>query len=178
MLKSIQVRAVLLAILGSLVCKTTVSVAAPAEEALAKLNRLAPAERQAALVKEAKNEKTVIWYAPMNREDLRQFTSAFETEYPFLKVEVLDRRPAESAQPDSHRTSRGKIQLRHAEHPQLGPLHAQESRRHWTIRVTLPARLTGRFLRQRWLLQRHLGFSHGLSLQHQTAEPRPGTQIH
>jgi iron(III) transport system substrate-binding protein len=89
MLKSIQLRAVLLAMLGSLVCKTTVSVAAPAEEALAKLNRLAPAERQAALVKEAKNEKTVIWYAPMNREDLRQFTSAFETEYPFVKVEVL-----------------------------------------------------------------------------------------
>jgi iron(III) transport system substrate-binding protein len=89
MLKPIQARAVLLAMLCSLVCKTTVSVAAPAEETLAKLNRLAPAERQAALVKEAKNEKTVIWYAPMNREDLRQFTSAFETEYPFLKVEVL-----------------------------------------------------------------------------------------
>jgi len=60
-----------------------------AEETLAKINRLPAAERQAALVKEAKNEKTVIWYAPMNREDLRQFTAGFETEYPFLKVEVL-----------------------------------------------------------------------------------------
>jgi len=56
---------------------------------LAKINRLPPAERQAALVKQAKNEKTVVWYAPMNREDLRQFTSAFAAEYPFLKVEVL-----------------------------------------------------------------------------------------
>ena len=63
--------------------------AATAEETLAKINRLPAAERQAALVKEAKNEKTVIWYAPMNREDLRQFTAGFETEYPFLKVEVL-----------------------------------------------------------------------------------------
>ena len=63
--------------------------ATPSEDALAKINKLPPAERQAALVKEAKNEKSVVWYAPMNREDLRQFTSAFEAEYPFLKVEVL-----------------------------------------------------------------------------------------
>ncbi|HEY3154079.1 MAG TPA: hypothetical protein VGK65_20635, partial [Candidatus Binatia bacterium] len=63
--------------------------AATADETLAKINRLAPAERQAALVREAKNERSVVWYAPMNREDLRQFTSAFEAEYPFLKVEIL-----------------------------------------------------------------------------------------
>jgi iron(III) transport system substrate-binding protein len=59
------------------------------EETLANINRLPPAERQATLVKEAKNEKSVVWYAPMNREDLRQFTTAFEAEYPFLKVEIL-----------------------------------------------------------------------------------------
>jgi iron(III) transport system substrate-binding protein len=63
--------------------------AAPVDETLAKINRLPPAERQAALVREARNERTVVWYAPMNREDLRQFTSAFEAEYPFLKVDVL-----------------------------------------------------------------------------------------
>ena len=67
--------------------------AATPEETLGKINRLPPAERQAALVKEAKNEKTVVWYAPMNREDLRQFTSGFEAEYPFLKVEVLTSGP-------------------------------------------------------------------------------------
>src|SRR5437016_12688886 len=67
--------------------------AATAEETLAKINRLPPAERQAALIKEAKNEKTVVWYAAMNREDLRQFTSGFEAEYPFLKVEVLTSGP-------------------------------------------------------------------------------------
>jgi len=88
MSKSIPARTVF-AILATLFVLTNSAAAAPAEEALAKLNRLAPAERQAALVKEAKTEKTVIWYAPMNREDLRQFTSAFEAEYPFLKVEVL-----------------------------------------------------------------------------------------
>ena len=69
------------------------SGAATTEETLAKINRLPPAERQAALVKEAKNEKTVIWYAPMNRESLRQFTSGFEAQYPFLKVEVLTSGP-------------------------------------------------------------------------------------
>ena len=63
--------------------------ATPSEDALARINKLPPAERQAVLVKEAKNEKTVVWYAPMNREDLRQFTGAFEAEYPFLKVEIL-----------------------------------------------------------------------------------------
>ncbi|HMA80969.1 MAG TPA: ABC transporter substrate-binding protein, partial [Candidatus Binatia bacterium] len=89
MLKPTQARAAMLALFFALVFEAAPVVAAPAEEALAKLNRLAPAERQGALVKEAKNEKSVIWYAPMNREDLRQFTAAFETEYPFLKVEVL-----------------------------------------------------------------------------------------
>ena len=68
-------------------------VAATPEESLAKINQLAPAERQAALVREAKNERTVVWYAPMNRESLREFTSAFETDYPFLKVEVLSGGP-------------------------------------------------------------------------------------
>ncbi len=63
--------------------------AAAVDETLAKINRLAPAERQATLVREAKNERSVVWYAPMNREDLRQFTTAFEAEYPFLKVEIL-----------------------------------------------------------------------------------------
>ena len=65
------------------------SSAATGEASLAKINQMAPAERHAALVREAKKESSVVWYAPMNREDLRQFTSAFEAEYPFLKVELL-----------------------------------------------------------------------------------------
>lgn len=63
--------------------------AAAVDDTLAKINRLPPVERQATLVREAKNERAVVWYAPMNREDLRQFTNAFEAEYPFLKVEIL-----------------------------------------------------------------------------------------
>src|ERR1043166_1895117 len=63
------------------------------EETLANINRLPAAERQATLVREAKKEGRVVWYAPMNREDLRQFTSGFEAEYPFLKVEVLTSGP-------------------------------------------------------------------------------------
>ena len=83
----------MLAVLLFLVCRASAVNAATPEETLARINRLPPAERQAALVKEAKNEKTVVWYAPMNREDLRQFTSGFEAEYPFLKVEVLTSGP-------------------------------------------------------------------------------------
>src|SRR5262247_4406779 len=88
MLQWIRSSSCMLAVL-SLVCRASVVGAATPEETLAKINRLPPAERQAALVKEAKNEKTVVWYAPMNREDLRQFTTAFEAEYPFLKVEIM-----------------------------------------------------------------------------------------
>jgi iron(III) transport system substrate-binding protein len=79
---------VLLLLIG-LVFPSRDSTAATAEESLAKINQLAPAERQAALIREAKKEGSIVWYAPMNREDLRQFTSAFEAEYPFLKVELL-----------------------------------------------------------------------------------------
>ena len=57
-------------------------------------------------MKEAKNEKTVIWYAPMNREDLRQFTAGFEAEYPFLKSRNPDRRAAEPAQSHFDRAPR------------------------------------------------------------------------
>jgi iron(III) transport system substrate-binding protein len=67
----------------------SLATAATAEETLTSINRLPAAEREAALIKEARNEKTVIWYAPMNREDLRQFTAGFEAEYPFLQVEIL-----------------------------------------------------------------------------------------
>ncbi|HEY7165432.1 MAG TPA: extracellular solute-binding protein [Candidatus Binatia bacterium] len=67
--------------------------AAAPEEMLATINRLPAAERQAALVAGAKKEGSVVWYAPMNREDLRQFTSGFEAEYPFLKVELLTSGP-------------------------------------------------------------------------------------
>jgi len=79
---------ILLAIALIILTTSRLSAASP-EENLAKINKLAPAERQAALVREAKNERSVVWYAPMNREDQRQFTAAFETKYPFLKVDVL-----------------------------------------------------------------------------------------
>lgn len=72
-----------------LVLDPVTAYTATAEESLAKINQLPAAERQATLAREARKEGAVIWYAPMNREDLRQFTSGFEAEYPFLKVEIL-----------------------------------------------------------------------------------------
>lgn len=89
MTQRIRLRAALLLLTIAHLTPVSLAGAATADESLARINRLLPVERQAALVKEAKNEKTVVWYAPMNREDLRQFTAGFESEYPFLKVEIL-----------------------------------------------------------------------------------------
>jgi iron(III) transport system substrate-binding protein len=83
---------IILLLLGLLLAARA-SEAATGEESLAKINQLAPGERQAALVREAKKEGSIVWYAPMNREDLRQFSSAFEAEYPFLKIELLSGGP-------------------------------------------------------------------------------------
>jgi iron(III) transport system substrate-binding protein len=78
-----------LVLLFHLAQNNSLADAATPEETLTRINRLPAVEREAALIKEARNEKTVIWYAPMNREDLRQFTAGFEAEYPFLQVEIL-----------------------------------------------------------------------------------------
>ena len=93
MLKWIRSGSWMLGVPAFFVFQVSAAGAATPDETRAKINRLPPAERQAALVKEARSEKTVVWYAPMNREDLRQFTSGFEAEYPFLKVEVLTSGP-------------------------------------------------------------------------------------
>jgi iron(III) transport system substrate-binding protein len=60
-----------------------------AEELLEKINQLPAKERQAALVQGARKEGVVMWYAGMNQANLREFTAAFESEYPFLKVKPL-----------------------------------------------------------------------------------------
>ena len=93
MLKLIRLCAWIFTVSAFLVLRASEPGAATPEDTLAKINRLPAAERQAALVREAKNEKTVVWYAAMNREDLRQFARGFEAEYPFLKVEVLTSGP-------------------------------------------------------------------------------------
>jgi iron(III) transport system substrate-binding protein len=79
-------------VVAGLLRATSMEAATP-EEILANINRLPAVERQTTLIREAKKEGRVVWYAPMNREDLRQFTSGFETEYPFLKVDVLTSGP-------------------------------------------------------------------------------------
>lgn len=89
MLRRLLTPLIFLPIVATCIFQTKSVHGATTEENLAKINQLTPAERQSALVREAKNERTVVWYAPMNREDLRQFTTGFEAEYPFLKVEIL-----------------------------------------------------------------------------------------
>jgi iron(III) transport system substrate-binding protein len=59
------------------------------EALLEKINQLPAKERQAALVQGARKEGVVVWYAGMNQANLREFTGAFESEYPFLKVKPL-----------------------------------------------------------------------------------------
>jgi iron(III) transport system substrate-binding protein len=74
---------------AALLLSSTQGSAETAEELLQKINQLPAKERQAALVQGAKKEGTVVWYAGMNQENLREFTGAFEAEYPFLKVQPL-----------------------------------------------------------------------------------------
>jgi iron(III) transport system substrate-binding protein len=74
---------------AALVLASTQVSAETAEELLQKINQLPAKERQAALVQGAKKEGAVVWYAGMNQANLREFTGAFEAEYPFLKVQPL-----------------------------------------------------------------------------------------
>jgi len=76
-------------LLALLSLAATAHGAESAEELLQRINQMPVKERQAALVSGAKREGTVVWYAGMNQANLREFSSAFETEYPFLKVKPL-----------------------------------------------------------------------------------------
>lgn len=59
------------------------------EKLLDEINKLPDAERQARLVTGAKKEGAVIWYVAMNRAYAQDLISAFEVQYPFLKVNAL-----------------------------------------------------------------------------------------
>jgi len=111
MLKWIRSGSWLLGVPAFFVFQVSAVGAATPEETLAKINRLPPAERQAALVKEARSEKTVVWYAPMNREDLRQFTSGFEAEVPLPQSRSANLGPAEPIESYFDGASRRQIQL-------------------------------------------------------------------
>ena len=159
------------------VIQASAAIAAPAEESLAKINRLPGAERQAALVKEAKNEKSVIWYAPMNREDLRQFTAAFEAEYPFLKVEILTSGPQSLLNRilTEHRAGKYSYDTLNIRSSALYTLKKANA----VMRYETPYRkaLRAGFYPQGRLFQRNLGIAAGLLVQYQTSEPGSGAEI-
>jgi iron(III) transport system substrate-binding protein len=68
---------------------TRVRAAQPDETLLESINRLPEAERQAKLVNGAKKEGAVTWYVAMNRAYAQDLISAFEADYPFIKVNAL-----------------------------------------------------------------------------------------
>ena len=59
------------------------------EEFLEDVNRLPASERQRRLEDGAKKEREVVWYSTMNREDSNELIHAFETDYPYLKVNFV-----------------------------------------------------------------------------------------
>src|SRR5215510_557585 len=59
------------------------------EKLLDEINQLSDAERQTRLVSGAKKEGAVTWYVAMNRAYAQDLINAFETQYPYLKVNVL-----------------------------------------------------------------------------------------
>ena len=65
---------------------------APAQETagqtLAKIEKLAPEKRQAALIEGAKAEREVTFYSSLQAQQLDPFARAFNKRYPFLKVNL------------------------------------------------------------------------------------------
>ena len=59
------------------------------EEFLEDINRLPSAERQRRLEDGAKKEREVVWYSTMNREDSLEIIRAFESDYPYLKINFI-----------------------------------------------------------------------------------------
>src|SRR5262249_4079731 len=59
------------------------------EELLEDINRLPNAERQRRLEDGAKREREIVWDSTMNREDSLDIIRAFESEYPYLKVNFI-----------------------------------------------------------------------------------------
>src|SRR5262245_40539946 len=76
-----------LAVLFALTCWASAAFSQELVEAtLARLNVLPAAERQAALVKGAQNEKSVEWYATLPLDLSSQLITAFRRRHPFIDV--------------------------------------------------------------------------------------------
>jgi iron(III) transport system substrate-binding protein len=76
-----------LAVLFALTCWASAAFSQELVEAtLARLNALPAAERQAALVKGAQNEKSVEWYATLPLDLSSQLITAFRRRHPFIDV--------------------------------------------------------------------------------------------
>lgn len=60
------------------------------EQSLDAINRLPAAERAAALTEGAKKERELIWYSTMNRDNSLELSQAFQKDYPYLTVKILN----------------------------------------------------------------------------------------
>ena len=59
------------------------------EDLLEEINRLPAVERQRRLEDGAKREREVVWYSTMNREDSNELIRAFESDYPYIKLNFV-----------------------------------------------------------------------------------------
>jgi len=82
-----------LAFAASILSVTEEGAAKTAEEFLAEINRLPEIERQTRLERESRKEGNIVWYTGMNRSNVLDLTNAFESVYPFLKVNVFNSSP-------------------------------------------------------------------------------------
>jgi hypothetical protein len=136
------------------------------------------AERQAALVREAKNERTVVWYAPMNREIAARIHQRVRSDYPFLKVEILSgvRRACSTAYITEQRAGKHNFDVLNM---RSSALYTLKKRPHGHALSTRPtARAPRRLHRQRRLPKRYLGIAVGLPLQRQAGCRAQGTKNH
>jgi len=77
----------ILALIGGLATAPLSAQAATAEDLLAQINKLAPAERQKRLEEGAKKEGNVVVYSNHGLETIEAYAEGFTKKYPFIKVE-------------------------------------------------------------------------------------------
>jgi iron(III) transport system substrate-binding protein len=66
-----------------------VQLQAQEEKLLDDINQLPDSERQTRLINGAKKEAAVTWYVAMNRSQAQDLINAFQSDYPFIKVNAL-----------------------------------------------------------------------------------------
>ncbi len=90
MTSSLVLRNAFIAMILAVGCGRALAAERSVDESLAAINRLPAAERLAALADGAKKERELVWYSTMNRENSLELAQAFEKDFPYISVKILN----------------------------------------------------------------------------------------